>query len=489
MPAVALTVNPSQPIAGSNYHTITAALGAATSPTDIYTITVSPNLLNAVYPAEINVIGTATGYNVSIVGTDRTNVKFSAGVAIDVAAAWAPATTYTVALKNMTITGQAASGPKNTIIDIRNMKSLNFNLNIDNCTLDAEGSTTGSGRSILWGPENAGAFTQFRINNCEIKDQKGIWTCIDNAPNFGVPGSANDEMIFTNNYVHDVDGSCAFRGPSSATSNTSLTLSNNVFDYNYNAHASFWAAFEINNCRTVTINNNEVAEIPFRDFGNGHAFQVWNRLEEWTLNMKNNYVHDNSAGPYIAVDATTVNIFNPKNTNGYAGPLNNTGGTFVNNATAATGASQVSLGAVTFYTPSGSIDHNKFVNNRHFGCCMSAYPPIDGNGDFAESPVNGFNAQYNWWNSSTGPSGLSQGGVATGSGDSVNKMLNYIPWAGNAHFTYFVDGVYREAPNISGLMDNMLRRSYLAFEFQKQYQSCQDVVRQRKMRNLVNKKN
>jgi hypothetical protein len=480
-----------KPDGSGTYNSIGNAIGAATNSNNTYIFTIYPNTNNAVWNEIIYISNALSNMNITFIGTDRTNVKINQGVWIN-CNTWTQANDYYVSLQNMTILGNRPQGSgKNTVIDIRIMKSYKLHLNIDSCTISAENVT---GKGILWGPENTGSFAEFIINNCEIKDSKDSWTCIDNAPNYGVPGSQSDNIRFTNNTVKDVDGSCAFRGPSTATSNTSCLIHNNLFDYNYNAHPSFWAAFELNNCKSVTITNNEVAEIPYREQGNGHAFQIWNRLENWSLVMKNNNIHDNSAGPYIAVDSIANNqiaSFSPTHSNTtYAGPFNNSSGNFLNGASVATGASIVNMGsnAVTFYTPSGYIQYNKFVNNTHFGCCMSAYPPIDGNGNFAGSGVNGFNAKYNWWNNSTGPSGASQGNPeGLGEGDSANKMLDFKPWAGDYSFNYFVNSLFKTQTGVSGLMNDLLNRSYIGVQTQKIFKDNGDYLRKLKMRNSIKK--
>ena len=281
-------------------------------------------------------------------------------------------------LEDMTLSGDGP-GSSNAVIDSSPTTGPVSNITIRDCVLDGENTTD---RAAFWGKNIAGTWTWYgnEIMNCV--------SCyvIDN----GLPYVLS-HVVFTNNDIHHVAGSIAFRGNPSDMIDMAV-VSGNTIDYSMITVPQAWAAVEVNNVEVLQVYDNTVTGVPeFHGTGSeeGEAFQFWSK-EPWAVDIHDNVITGNHMGIWIY-------------TNGC-------------------------------YVPTGSIHDNDFIDNTVFGVWMSDLPPGSG----TSNPINNIilDAKNNWWGDASGPldttvvpdkCGLTLDNPG-GLGDEVSQCVEYDPW-------------------------------------------------------------
>lgn len=260
-----------------------------------------------------------------------------------------------VTIENLYLTGAGAS---NSIIRMLGAVS---NLTLHNSVIDGELT---SGRHGFAGGQLEGNAT---ISQNEFKDVLG-WALFESRSGSGGGGSPLANVVFTDNDIHNCNGTVVFRGDE-ADYTDSVTISGNSWQTiggNGSETGSQWAAFEINRAAAATVSNNTVDGVSLGLAGDGQAAQLFS-------------------------------ITN----------LSMTGNAFTNNAQGI---------LVMFYddTTGGFISDNCIVGNTEYGL------QVDNN-----ATVGDLDAEGNWWGAASGP-----GGVGPGSGDSISSNVDADPFSG-----------------------------------------------------------
>ena len=355
---------------GINYATIQEAVSAATSGD---TITVDAGTYN-----ESMLIDKSL--NIQGAGSDVTFV--TVGVVIS------------GEFDGLTIEGLYLSGdgpgPKNSVIDSRNTTGPVSDITLRNCVIDGEGD----GKYAFYGHYITGTWT---FDGCEIKNIAS-WYVIDNTGSSHTVPYKLSNVVFTNNVVHHVGGSIAFRGKFEDPMDSATISGNTMYDLCGSSCGGWiWAGIEVNNASQVDIFNNDIRDAYSEGGGNGHAIQAWS-MTPWELN-----VHDNTF-------------------------TNNAGGIWILTYDSSAGEIGDALG-LQHETPSGSINDNDLSGNSMFGVAVNDSKdgggPMDGDSLYAEitgdaGPVD---ATHNWWGSADGPS------------DGYNINVTVVPWYEDAEMT------------------------------------------------------
>ena len=262
-----------------------------------------------------------------------------------------------VTIQNFHITGAGASS---SIIRLLGGVS---DLTLDNCIVDGELT---SGRNGFAGGQLEGDAV---VTNCEFKDVLG-WALFESRSGSGGGGSPLDDILFTDNSIHNCNGSVVFRGdetnpPTSYTN--SVTISGNSWQTiggNGSETGQQWAAFEVNRAQDVDVFNNSVDDVNLGDWGEGQAAQFWSITD---LAVYDNSFTDSYEG---------IKIF------------------YIDDIT------------------SGAISNNIISGNSQFG--------LDIDDNATSGPLD---AENNWWGAADGPSGF-----GPGTGDSVSDHVDFTPW-------------------------------------------------------------
>jgi len=276
-----------------------------------------------------------------------------------------------LAIENLIISGVATDG--NGVIDMDN-GGIVTNLRMDNVTVD--GSDV-SGRNGLLGQNLAGSLS---ITNSEFKDILG-WAVLDSNSGSG-DGSADQPLTsvtFSDNYIHDVNGSIAFRGHATTKTGTA-TIAGNQFENiggNNGQTGEHWAAVELNHTVEANIYDNLIQRVAEGLWGEGQALQLW---DIDTVDIHDNRLIDNFQGIFV-----------------YGGSA---GGTY----------------GGPYAVPGGSIYDNAISGNTQYGISVDATA--------TGGPLN---AENNWWGDASGPSG-----EGSGTGDPVSANVDYDPWIGQS---------------------------------------------------------
>jgi len=218
------------------------------------------------------------------------------------------------------------------------------------------------------------------IKNC------GNWYVADNTSSDCPTGghSPLTSVNFSDNYVHHVNGTIAWRGRLGSETQLAV-VSGNTFDYSMIASATLqaWAALEINSVLDLRATNNVIKNVPEASWGGeGAGFQFWTETA-WTADISDNVFTDNYQG---------VNLLHSDNFGGCS---------------------------VSTYVPAGSVSCNTYDGNTNAALTMA---PNNGTGNTAT-----LDAEDNYWGAADGPSGA--GG---GTGDAVGTGIDYTPFLSSA---------------------------------------------------------
>jgi len=210
------------------------------------------------------------------------------------------------------------------------------------------------------------------------------WALMDIDSSYAGPPHGGNELpfttvTFTDNYIHECNGSISLRGNHLDLTDVA-TISGNTFENiggNGGEQGQHWAALELNHCDVADIFDNTVDGVSEGEWTEGQAFQLW---DIGTLNFENNFVLNCHQGVYF---------FDGSLGGSYGGP---------------------------YAIPSGAMEYNTFAGNTQYGVSVGA--------NCTGGPLD---AEMNWWNSASGPSG-----VGPGTGDAVLGNVDYDPWIGKA---------------------------------------------------------
>jgi hypothetical protein len=296
-------------------------------------------------------------------------------------------------LEGLYLTGDGP-GPKNAVIDSRPTTVPVADITIRDCVLDGEDV---SGRGTFYGHYITGTWTW---DGNEIKNFPS-WYVIDNTGSQFDPAYKLSHVVFTDNYIHDVAGSTAFRGKMGEEIETAV-ISGNYIDYSMilAADSENWATIEVNKVLDLQVFDNTVIGVPEASWlGEGQAFQFWSTVP-WTVD-----IHDNTI------------------TGNYEGIL------FVGHVV--DGASEYGC-----YVPSGTVHFNDFAGNDQYGVWLGDPASTPG------TPLGGpLDARYNWWGDASGPDHETSWYYAAedrditnpdGLGSAVSDNVLYDPWIGQA---------------------------------------------------------
>jgi len=300
-------------------------------------------------------------------------------------------------IEGLTLSG-TGPGPKNSVIDSRPTTGPVSNITIRNCVIDGEND----GKYAFYGHNIAGTWT---FDGCEIKNIAS-WYVIDNTGSSHTVPYKLAHVVFTNNHVHHVGGTIAFRGKFEDPMETAL-ISGNVMEDLCGSDCGgwIWAGVEVNNCSALTVTNNVIKEAYSEGNGNGHALQLWS-MSPWTIDIHDNELTDSAGGIWI-----------------------------LTHATAATDMGAAMDPPLQYEMPTGSITDNDFSGNTMFGVAVNdsnGGGPMDGAALFADISAAGgpVNAENNWWGDASGP-----GGAGPGTGAAVTSSVDFDPWWADAAMT------------------------------------------------------
>jgi len=283
-------------------------------------------------------------------------------------------------LEALTLKGDGP-GPKNAVIDSRPTIGAVSDITIRNCILDGEDV---AGRGAFYGHFITGTWT---FDRNEIMNFPS-WYVIDNTgSSFDAPMKLS-HVVFTDNDIHDVGGSIAFRGKIGEEIETAV-ISGNTIDYSAIASvdSETWAAIELNKVLDLEVFDNFVHDVPEASWGGeGQAFQFWS-LTPWTVDIHDNTITDNFQGIYFAGDIGDPNL--------------------------------------PTYVPTGSINYNNISGNQEFGVSISDPPAGTGSSSSIGGPLD---AEKNWWGDATGADDPNNNPHPAPGGDAVSENVDSIPW-------------------------------------------------------------
>lgn len=284
-----------------------------------------------------------------------------------------------LALKNLVLKGDADPNVTNqAIVKMSNSAAVN-DLSFNSCVFDGENvavSSGDNGRHGLVGNKLGGSFS---VTNSEFKSILG-WALLDMDSSsdyspIGGNGLPLTTITFSNNTVHDSNGSVALRG-NHFTRTTRVDVIGNTWN-NIGGVGGYtgaqWTALELNNAAQVNVRDNVISDVQGGIYGEGQCLQFWN-VE--TLDARNNECSNTAQGIYFYSDGV--------------------GGTY--------------CGAYGCPVPAGSISSNNIVTNGDFGMKVEAAA--------AGGPLD---ADNNWWGCAAGPGNPGC--------DSVVGNIDYTPWA------------------------------------------------------------
>ncbi|MBI5840908.1 MAG: S-layer homology domain-containing protein [Chloroflexi bacterium] len=295
-----------------------------------------------------------------------------------------------LSLENLVLKGDADTNATNqAIVVMRNDAAVN-DFSIDNCVLDGENFAPGDGEDGRHGFVGNKIGGSFSVTNSEFKNILG-WALLDMDSSsdytpIGGNGLALNNITFSNNNIHDNNGSVSLRG-NHTTRTTQVDVIGNTWSSiggagGYTGY--HWAALEVNNAVQVNVHNNTISNVNQGGYGEGEAIQFWN-VE--TLDVSGNTITNNYQGIYFYSDGVD--------------------GTF--------------CGSYGCPVPGGSITSNKIEGNTDFGVKVEAVAsggPLD--------------AENNWWGAASGPTHASN---LIGTGDAVSDNVDFTPWCGDVACT------------------------------------------------------
>ena len=267
-----------------------------------------------------------------------------------------------ITFSNLYIKGDAGG----MVFDMDNSGVVN-DFAMDNCVIDGELT---SGLHGFGGQNLAQSFT---MTNNEFKDILG-WALMDISSGSGDGGNSQPltTVAFSNNNVHDSNGSVALRG--NATTNTTVVnVHGNTWDNiggNGAETGQQWAAVEVNHAVAANITNNTINDVQLGQWGEGQCMQIW---DVDTVDIRSNDCTNNAQGIFIYGDT---------------------------------------FGGGPHAVPGGSVTCNNLIGNSAYGLELDA------------AAIGGpLSAENNWWGFGDGPSG-----AGAGSGDAVSANVDFDPW-------------------------------------------------------------
>ncbi len=286
----------------------------------------------------------------------------------------------------------AANPPTNDRIFWMSNTGAVTNFTMDNCVLDGQNVAIASGASGRHGIPGNLFGQSFTITNTEFKNILG-WAVMDIDSSFGGPPIGGNELpltlvTFSNNYIHDCNGSIALRGNAASRTPVVNAVGNRWENIGGNNSLTGyqWAALEINNAVLINVHDNTVQGVIKGVNDEGECFQFWN-IE--TLDVRGNNCLGNDQGIFFFSDGI--------------------GGTF--------------CGAFGCPVPGGALYLNNIVGNTEFG--LKVDPTTGG-------PLM---AECNWWGSATGPTHPSN---PLGTGDIVDSNnVDFSPWLADSYPSTF----------------------------------------------------
>lgn len=241
---------------------------------------------------------------------------------------------------------------------------------MDECVLDGHNAADRHG---IYGNKLGDSFA---VTNTEFRNILGSAVMDMDPVNPGFTGENElpvATILFAGNYIHDCNGVVALRGDYSDLTDLVECYDNVWSDIggNQGQTGQHYAALEINHAGAVELHHNSVNNVSSGEGGEGQAFRLWDISE---LICVCNDVTGNAQG-----------IFLFGGSGEYGGP---------------------------YPIPDGYAEYNNIQNNVLYGLT-------------ADSNASGgtFQADFNYWGASDGPSGL-----GTGSGDEVWGDVLYDPW-------------------------------------------------------------
>ncbi|UCE20209.1 MAG: right-handed parallel beta-helix repeat-containing protein [Gemmatimonadota bacterium] len=287
-------------------------------------------------------------------------------------------------LSSLVLKGDADPSSREAIIDMNNGAAVN-NFTMDGCLLDGENvavSANGAnGRFGIVGNRFGGSWS---VTNTEFQNILG-WVVMDMDASYAGPPLGGNELplttvTFSNNSIHNCNGSVALRGNNASRTGT-VNVLNNTWDTiggNGGQAGIHWAALEVNNATHVTVQGNAINAVQQGDYGEGQAIQFWNVD---LLDVQGNTIANNYQGIYLYSDGI--------------------GGSY--------------CGTPGCPVPDGLISYNDIMANTDYGLKIEAAA--------AGGPLN---AEFNCWGHYSGPyhPTLNPGGIGNGVSDNVD----FIPW-------------------------------------------------------------
>jgi len=270
------------------------------------------------------------------------------------------------ALSGATLRGLSIRGQVPTHASVVRALGNVTDLTIETCVIDGENVIGRHGYS------GGALYGDFIFTDNEIKNVLG-WSVLDSKSGSGGGGSPLATVTFTDNNVHNCNGSVALRGDEVDWTDH-VIISGNTFDAiggNEGQQGEQWAAIEVNRATLVDFFDNTIENVVLGVWDEGQAVQLW-AIDE--LDMHGNTIIDNAQGIFV-----------------YGGDGDHA-------------------------IPAGSMYDNTIVGNAAYG--LSVDPTATG------GPLN---AACNYWGSISGP--YNDPANLAGTGDEVLGNVTYEPWS------------------------------------------------------------
>lgn len=237
-------------------------------------------------------LNSTTASDLSIIGENKATTFITGGICFDAAY-------QGLKVQNFTISGNGFLDTETYEATVSCSWTAGHvpvtNLEFSDCIFDGEGYNDGNGGRCGVVIKRLGGVVKFENN--EFKNYRG-WATLDVNDGSGGGPETVTSYTFNSNNVHDNWGSCALRGNPSDRTNT-VAVTGNTFDKNGNPAAGFWAALEINEAESVTVNNNTITNTQVGSGGEGEALQFWH-ISVASLTMQGNTIANNYQGIYFA---------------------------------------------------------------------------------------------------------------------------------------------------------------------------------------------
>ena len=321
-------------------------------------------------------------------------------------------------LDGLTLSGDAVGGTDDgAVIDASGATGALTDITIQNSVLDG----ASDGKYAFYGSNIAGTWTW---DNNEIKNFSS-WYVIDNTSSSFLPPQALSSVVFTDNNVHDVSGSIAFRGKVDDPMTSAVITGNTMNSWVDNSGGGgwIWAGLEISGGLTaVEVANNTITGIPAQGtLGDGHALQLWS-LTPWSVDIHDNTLTNNTAGVYIATGSVNVATAFPTE---------------------------------QFQLPTGSIRDNDLSGNSLFGVSVNDLNKLNSLGGIthlsmtstAIGATDTVNAEYNWWGDRSGPT---HSGNLSGTGVASSDYVDYDVWYANSASTEIASATPSSTTYVNG---------------------------------------